>query len=321
MTIRLEEVVQAVTTGRHRRRTHWLVRAIGICGRVFVAAGVALLLFTAYLLWGTGVYTKQAQQEAARAVAAKPIVSEEHLSTGAIPAARPQHPLKKGDPLFTIKIPKIGLENVVVQGVDQDSLRKGIGHFPQCREKRDADDCLDDTRYPGERGNVALSGHRTTYGAPFFRANELAKGDMIDIVSGRARYRYRVRGQEVVDPIAGFSTVGQHGRDELTLTTCHPRFSAAERLIIHADYVGASLISAGPSTTPSSPAATSDPQPLVPRDVAILAGISLASALGSLALSRRYRGVAGRLAIGLGTAAAMWIGLFPRVLALLPTNY
>ncbi len=321
MSAQLEEVAASTPVDRaRRRRTHGLARLIGLFGRLFVAAGLVLLLFTAYLLWGTGVYTKQAQRDAARTVEAKPLVSEERLSQGTIPPARPDRPVKNGDPLFTINIAKIGLENVVVQGVDQESLRKGVGHFPECAGGRDSVDCLDDTRYPGEGGNVALSGHRTTYGAPFFRLNELAEGDTIDIVSGRARYRYRVRSQEVVDPVAGFSNVEQHGRDELTLTTCHPRFSAAQRLVIHADYAGASLVSPAPSVASRAPSAPT-PQPVVPADVVILAAVALASALGSLGLSRRYRGAAGLLTLGLGGAAALWVGVFPRVLSLLPTNF
>ncbi|MGH2759290.1 MAG: sortase [Actinomycetota bacterium] len=303
-----------------RRATARLVRYIGIFGRVFVGAGLVLLFFTGYLLWGTGVYTKQAQKDAAQALEANPIVTEQKLSKGNIPPARPPRPLKLGEPLFTIKIPKIGLENTVVEGVDQESLRKGVGHFPGC-DDGSSSACLGDTKYPGESGNVALSGHRTTYGAPFFRVNELSKGDTIDIVSGRARYRYRVREQKVVDPITGFSTVEQHGRDELTLTTCHPRFSAAQRLIISADYEGASLVSAAPRPAPSAPIPRSDPQAVVPPDVLLLASIALASALGALGLSKRYRNVAAYITLGIAGAAGLWVGVFPRVLALMPANY
>ncbi|MGH2759887.1 MAG: class E sortase, partial [Actinomycetota bacterium] len=203
---------------------------------------------------------------------------------------------------------------------DQESLRKGVGHFPDCNDGSSSE-CLSDTRYPGESGNVALSGHRTTYGAPFFRLNEVAKGDTIDIVSGRARYRYRVREQKIVDPVTGFSTVEQHGRDELTLTTCNPRFSAAQRLIIHADYEGASLVSAAPRPRRATPTPKSEPQAVVAPDVLMLASIALASALGALGLSKRYRNVAAYITLGIAGAAGLWVGVFPRVLALMPANY
>lgn len=308
------------TIGRpHRRKPRRLVRWIGLAGRAFVAGGVMLLLFTAYMLWGTGVYTKQAQRDAARSLASKPVVTDAELSSGEIPAARPKHRPELGEPLFTVKIPTIGVDTVVVQGVDQESLRKGVGHFPDCADGANGE-CLDGTRYPGESGNVALSGHRTTYGAPFFRLNELKENDVIDIVSGRARYRYRMREQKVVDPVEGFSTVEQHGRDELTLTTCHPRFSAAQRLIVHADYEGASLVAGAPrSASANVPEDAS--VPIVAPDVLILAGIAVASGLGSLGLSRRYRKFAASATVGLAAGAALWVGVFPRVLALLPTNY
>ncbi len=305
-----------------RRSTRRIVRYIGVFGRVFVGGGLVLLFFTGYLLWGTGVYTKQAQKDAARVLESRPIVDEEALASGKIPPARPARSPKLGEPLFSIKIPKIGLENAVVQGVDQESLRKGVGHFPSCDDAGGSSECLEETRYPGESGNVALSGHRTTYGAPFFRLNEVAKGDVVDIVSGRARYRYRVREQKIVDPIAGFAVVEQHGRDELTLTTCNPRFSAAQRLIIHADYEGASLVSGAPqvrraATAPVLPAQ----QPIVAPDVLVLASIALASALGALALSKRYRRAVVYVTLGIVSMAALWVGVFPQLLSLMPANY
>ncbi|MDT9165830.1 sortase, partial [Escherichia coli] len=80
--------------------------------------------------------------------------------------------------------------------------------------------------------------------------------DTVDFESGRVRYRYRVREQKIVDPIAGFNVVEQHGKDELTLTTCHPRFSATQRLIVSADYLGASLVSAKPAAPGEAPTPT-----------------------------------------------------------------
>ncbi len=295
-----------------------VVRVIGIIGRIFVAAGLLLLFFTGYLLWGTGVYTKQQQEDATKTLEANPLVNQENLSAGNIPPARPSQPAALGAPLFSIKIPKIGLDTVVIQGVGREELKKGPGLFPDCKEGLGSD-CVSEAKYPGENGNVAISGHRTTYGAPFFRLNELAPGDLVDFVSGRARYRYKVRGEaQIVDPVAGFQVVEQHGRNEVTLTTCHPRFSAAQRLIIQADYVGASLVSAptggGPTSGPSK-------QPVVGADVLILASVALASALASLGLSKKYKWTAAYIAIGIAGAAGLWVGVFPRLLLLMPANY
>jgi sortase A len=303
---------------RHRRRSEQIVVFIGVVGRVFVAAGLLLLFFTAYLLGGTNVYTKKQQEQATSALAKNPIVSEAQLAGGKIPPARPKTTPALGSALFKLDIPKIGLETAVIQGVGREELKKGPGHFPSCSEIGANQDCVAESKDPGEHGNVALSGHRTTYGAPFFRVNELAKGDLIDFISGRARYRYKVTSQEIVDPTAGFRVVEQHGKDELTLTSCHPRFSAAQRLIIHADYVGASLVSAsGVQVGPSRSA----PRPVVPADVLVLASIAGASALASLGLSKRYRGAAAYIAIGIVGASGMWVAVFPRVLHFMPSNF
>lgn len=305
-----------------RRATHRIVRAIGIMGRIFVGAGMILLFYTAYLLWGTGVYTKQEQDRAEKELARNPIVKQENLSTGSIPPARPAGgSAKLGVPLFTLKVPKIGLETVVVQGVGREELKKGPGHFPDCKAGPGTRECVDDAKYPGEPGNVPISGHRTTYGAPFFRLNELEKGDVIDFISGRARYRYKVREQKIVDPTTGFREVQQHGRDEVTLTTCHPRFTAAQRMVIQGDYVGASLISSAGPTARGGEQLKPGRQPVIPTDVLVLVSIAGASALGALGLSKRHRMAAVYISLVIVGSAGLWIQVFPRVLALMPANY
>lgn len=304
-----------------RRGAHRIVRTIGILGRVFVGAGMILLFYTAYLLWGTGVYTKQEQKRAADQLARNPIVSQQNLESGNIPPARPPGGRAAlGSPLFTLKIPKIGLETVIVQGIGREELKKGPGHFPSCGEAPSGE-CVSDAKYPGEGGNVAISGHRTTYGAPFFRLNELEEGDIIDFVSGRARYRYKFREQKIVDPVSGFATVEQHGRDEVTLTTCHPRFSAAQRLIVQGDFVGASIISTPAPSGGSGEAPSTAKRPVIPQDVLVLGSIAAASALAALGLSKRHQLKALYIAIVVAGAAGLWVGVFPRVLALMPANY
>ncbi|MEX2393418.1 MAG: sortase, partial [Actinomycetota bacterium] len=218
------------------------MRFIGILGRLFVASGLLLLFFTAYLLWGTGVYTKQQQERLKGDLARGGTVSKEEIGPGGkLPSARPKVQPKANDGLFTIKIPEIGLDTAVVYEVGLEQLKDGPGLFPQCSVAV-GEDCVQKGLYPGEDGNVAISGHRTTYGAPFYRLDELSKGDSIDMISRGVRYRYLMREQKIVDPRAGYEVVEQHGRKELTLTTCHPRFSAAQRLVIHADFQGAELV-------------------------------------------------------------------------------
>jgi len=306
---------------RHPHRgTSRIVRIIGIIGRVFVLAGVMLLFFTAYLLWGTGVYTHRQQAKGKTALQANPLVSASQVAGGKIPPARPARPLPLGSPLFIIKIPKIALETAVVEGVGRDQLKKGPGHFPACTQVPSGSDtdCVQQTVYPGEHGNVAISGHRTTYGAPFFNLQQVDVGDVVDIVSGPARYRYRVRGQQIVDPTTGYNVVLDHGRDELTLTTCNPRFSASQRLIISADYVGASLVAAN---TPGGPGGASAPRRELAANVIALAVLSVASAILSVALSKKYKIWALYASLTIIGAAGLWVGIFPRVLALMPANY
>lgn len=308
---------------RKRRRSgvERVVYAIGVVGRIFVASGLLLLFFTAYLLWGTGVYTHQQQNKAKNTLATSSIVSEDVLAKGGkIPPGRPLTQPKLSQPLFTLKVPRIALDIAVVYGVGVDQLKLGPGLFPDCKVAGNvgAGECTDGAKYPGETGNVAISGHRTTYLAPFWRVNELQKGDTVDLVSGRVRYRYRVRGEEVVDPTAGFQVVEQHGKSELTLTTCNPRFSATQRLIVHADYLGAGLVSAAPGASGKANRST---KAQFGNDVLALAALAVACALGSLALSKKYSRAAAYASITLVGAIGIWIAVFPRVVAMLPSNY
>jgi sortase A len=117
---------------------------------------------------------------------------------------------------------------LIVEGVTLDHLRRGPGHYPT-------------TAAPGQRGNFAVSGHRTTYGAPFYHLDDLREGDLIHVVDrARAHWVYEFRRQEIVEPTAlrviGPDPLGS-GEPTLTLTTCHPRFSAAQRLIVFATLV------------------------------------------------------------------------------------
>nr|MBA2529402.1 class E sortase [Euzebyales bacterium] len=123
-------------------------------------------------------------------------------------------PLVHGGPLY------------VVEGTSVPALRQGPGHYVG-------------TALPGQLGNFAVAGHRTTYGAPFYHLDDLRSGDEVLVTdrNGR-RYTYRVRTQEVVAPGDSWVTGPdplETGRPTLTLTTCNPRFSAAQRLIVFAE--------------------------------------------------------------------------------------
>ncbi len=124
-----------------------------------------------------------------------------------------------------IKIPKIGVDRVVVEGVEVEHLKKGPGHYPE-------------TALPGQLGNMVISGHRTTYGAPFYRLDELQVGDEIVVVDAVGSYQYKVTETKIVRP-TDLGVIAPSSDARLTLTTCHPRFSARQRLIVVAAPQGA----------------------------------------------------------------------------------
>ena len=125
---------------------------------------------------------------------------------------------RPGDPVGRLRATAIGLDEVVVQGTDGGALRKGPGHYP-------------DTPLPGARGTVAIAGHRTTYGAPFRRVDDLGEGDRIELEMPYGHFSYRVERTRVVDPGATWVT-RRVAYDRLVLTACHPLYSAAERIVI-----------------------------------------------------------------------------------------
>lgn len=322
--------------GRGHKRSSRLVRTLGIVGRTLTVLGLLLLFYVTYLLWGTSVYTQQAQAELRQEIAAKPLVPEAELADGEIPSARPATTPEIGDALFTLDIPKIGIETVVVNGATVEALKKGPGRFPDCREQGRSSngivECVEGAPWPGEDGNLALSGHRTTYGAPFFRIDELAPGDPITLEAGSIRYRYRVREQRIVSP-SEVDVIEDHGRNELTLFACHPRFSAAQRIVVHADFEGAERVDVEPVTgapgaEPGDGGDGGGDASLVPSGIAgvpqesiALGAVALLALLGAMALSERFRGTALWATVTMSTAAGLWVGVFPQILKLLPANY
>jgi sortase A len=129
----------------------------------------------------------------------------------------------KGDAIGKIQIPSIGVDEYVVEGTDTDHLRKGPGHYP-------------DTPLPGQRGTVAIAGHRTTYGAPFRHLDELEPGQRIILDMPYGRFIYRVTKLEIVDD-QDLSVLDDVGYKQLILSACHPLYSAAQRIVAFAKQV------------------------------------------------------------------------------------
>jgi sortase A len=131
-------------------------------------------------------------------------------------------------PEAIIRIPKIGLSQAVVAGVSREHLKDGPGHYPG-------------TALPGFRGNVVISGHRTTYTQPFFDLDLLGAGDAIVIDTPAGSYRYLAESSHVVSP-DDVSLLAATDRPVLTLTTCTPKGTARQRLIVVAVLDGQPLV-------------------------------------------------------------------------------
>jgi sortase A len=106
-------------------------------------------------------------------------------------------------------------------------LRDGPGHYPA-------------TSLPGERGTMAIAGHRTTFGAWFRHIDRLTPGDALELDLPYGRFTYRVQRTRIVPPTALWIT-GNVGYDRLVLSACHPPFSASKRIVVFARLVSARL--------------------------------------------------------------------------------
>jgi sortase A len=208
---------------------------IGAIGRVLVTVGLLILLFVAYQLWGTGIYEARAQsdleskfdRELARREPQSTTSTTAGTTSTTAPVELPATPAA-GDPVGVIKIDNIGVDKVVVEGTTVPDLRQGPGHYAG-------------SAMPGQLGNAAIAGHRTTYGAPFGDLDQLTRGDTISVRTLTGTWEYVLTDEpfavnpgqtDVLDPSTDPST-GQP-LATLTLTTCEPKYQASERLIVKA---------------------------------------------------------------------------------------
>ena len=211
-------------------------RAVRGLSTVLVVVGVLLLAdVAATLVWQepiSGVYARAQQKRLADRLAAierVPVTPVERKVLDRLPAGAPRlgfaarsldRRVDEGGPVGRIKVGKIGLDEVVVQGTGTGDLRRGPGHYP-------------DTPLPGARGTVAVAGHRTTYGAPFRRLDQLGRGDSIEMLMPYGRFTYTVERTRIVPPTATWVT-NRAAHDRLVLTACHPLYSAAQRIVVFA---------------------------------------------------------------------------------------
>ena len=275
-----------------------LATFVGGTGRMLITVGLLILLFVAYQLWGTGIYTAQAQDDlksdlkaiiasgpsttvpdestvatAPGRTAPPPVATATTTATTTAPTPTTVPPLpsaQHGDAVALIKIPEVGIDWAVVEGIGRDDLKKGPGHYPT-------------TPWPGQLGNAAIAGHRTTYGAPFNRLDEFEVGDEITVTDVSGEFTYKVTRKFVVSPsdVTVLAPPDDPTAALLTLTTCHPKYSANQRLIIQAALVGTPLPPDAGQTTPVPP---SEQPPANPSDNPVLATpTTVASAPGGSA--------------------------------------
>ncbi len=238
---------------------------VGNLGKTLIAIGLLMFGFVAYQLWGTGIETARAQralesdfeellaeappvQEPIEVVVEVPVTADTPTQDAGeadpAPADEPAAPaapavtetievlpvaaqnipeVESGDAVARIEIPDIGVDDIVVAGVSTGDLKKGPGHFP-------------DTPLPGQLGNSAIAGHRTTYGQPFHNVDKLEVGDDIVVTTLTGTYVYKVTGQTIVSPSA-YEVVSTTDptKATLTLTSCHPKWTARERIVIFSE--------------------------------------------------------------------------------------
>jgi sortase A len=227
----------------------WRMVARGF-GQLLITFGVVILLFVVYELWGTNFYTEGQQHQLEETI--------QHGWHGSAPDITQVNvknvPLGSG--IAVLRIPRFGksYHMVIVEGIDYEDLKRGPGHYPG-------------TALPGQVGNFAVAGHRTTYLAPFNRIDTLRRGDAIVLETKSKWLVYRVQDvpaghgdpavpyHEIVDPSAvqvAFAVPDQPNPDKkprlrlLTFTSCNPKYSAAQRFVVHAELVSEQPKSDGP---------------------------------------------------------------------------
>ncbi|MFT7501212.1 MAG: sortase A [Gammaproteobacteria bacterium] len=275
---------------------------VGNFGKILIAAGLLMFGFVAYQLWGTGIETARAQNqlesEFDALLADSPPVGAPEFTSGdgsetapvttisdsaSQPVTAPdpdpdpagvQVPVEQqnidinienGSALARLEIARIGRNDIVVAGVRTNDLKRGPGHFP-------------DTPLPGQLGNSAIAGHRTTYGSPFFDVDDLQPGDEIIATTLNGRFTYRVTGQRVVASNEYWVVATTDPtKATLTLISCDPKYTAQKRIVIFSELVasesspvGEPILNYGRPQEPAGPIGESpeiDPGTNAPSDI------------------------------------------------------
>jgi sortase A len=199
------------------RRKPWVRRSLSLLSVALLAGAVGVIGYPFY----TNFVQSRIQDKLDKQIAS-PELKEAYI----------ERRIEVGDSLTRIRIPKINVDVVVVEGTTASALRAGAGHYPH-------------TPLPCEVGNVAIAGHRTTYGRPFHNLDLLAPGDEIILETPIGKCTYEVeKAPFPVSPESWGVVENTPDRAMLTLTTCHPKGSARQRLILQSRLVSSTTVEA-----------------------------------------------------------------------------
>jgi sortase A len=247
-------------------KVRFVLRGIG---QTLITCGLVVLLFIVYEVWVTNWFSERENHR----------LIQRLEKEWALPNSGPGT-IKVGDAIGILYIPRLGTDFhwAIVQGdttPNQDQLAKGPAHYG-------------DTAMPGKVGNFAIAGHRVGKGEPFLNLDHLKSGDAVIVATRDTWYVYRVLGkpahknpqnvtQDVPVKLGGQpSTVSLPGREIvgsddgnvlypvpdhptadaavplMTMTTCHPKFTAENRMIVYAELDTAATVHANGDKMPDS---------------------------------------------------------------------
>lgn len=208
-------------------------RTARVVGTVLIVAGVGALAW-ALTVWQwqdpfTAALNRFEQRELARDFDRRVEEGGARLDTDAGDGLRASLPRaaatwrtasNRGDAIARIRIPALSVDEIVVNGTDHESLKRGPGRYLG-------------SAMPGQGELVYIAGHRTTYGAPFSRIDRLRNGDRVELELPYATLEYEVTGSRIV-AASETEVLRSKGREQLVLQACHPRFFASHRYLTYA---------------------------------------------------------------------------------------
>jgi sortase A len=234
----------SLPTRRALKKKQRIYAALGVTGEILITLGIAVGLFWVWFVFVNDVIAGSSQRNAGSDLAAS---FQETTESGSLEKARGTSSgrtdsgeppvlgtVSEGKAFATLYVPRFGADYVrpIAEGTDLPTVlnnqRLGVGRYSE-------------TQNLGELGNFAIAAHRTTYGAPFAEISQLRVGDRVFVETVEGWFAYRFRNHEYVWPTAlsvlnevpRFTGI-EPGERILTMTSCHPRFSEAERIIAYA---------------------------------------------------------------------------------------